>query len=82
MSMAQQQQLHELCKKAGLVKGQKNPESSKALETGVTMLETKKKTVAMRPYLQMKSPKLITEMIQLSTEKGPAPDRTMQVVDG
>ena len=39
--MAQNQQLYELHKKARLVKGKKTPESSKALEARVAMLEAK-----------------------------------------
>ena len=41
MSMVQCHQLHELQKKAGLIKGKKTPESSRALEARVAMLETK-----------------------------------------
>ena len=41
MSMAQHQQLHELWKKTGLIKGNKTPESSRALEARVTMQEGK-----------------------------------------
>ena len=41
MSVAQCQQLYELQKKAGLIKGEKTPESSRAIEARVTMLEAK-----------------------------------------
>ena len=41
MSMAQHQQLYELQKKARLIKGKKAPESSRALEARVAMLEAK-----------------------------------------
>ena len=41
MSMAQCQQLYELWKKAGLVKGKKTPESSRVLEARVAALEMK-----------------------------------------
>ena len=39
MSAAQNQQLYELWKKAGLIKGKKTPESSQALEARVVVLE-------------------------------------------
>ena len=39
MSMAQHQQLHELWKKTGLIKGKKTTESSRALEARVVALE-------------------------------------------
>ena len=41
MSEAQHQQLYELPKKAGLIKGKKTPESSRVLQTKVAMLEAK-----------------------------------------
>ena len=41
MLMAQHQQLYEHWKKAGLIKGKKIPESSRALETRVAMLVAK-----------------------------------------
>ena len=41
MSVAQCQQLYELQKRAGLIKGKKTPESSRALEAKVAMLEAK-----------------------------------------
>ena len=41
MSMAQHQQLYELQKKTRLIKGNKTPESSRALEARVTMQEGK-----------------------------------------
>ena len=41
MSATQWQQLHELRKKAGLIKGKKTPESSRALEARVATLEAK-----------------------------------------
>ena len=41
MSTAPHQQLHELQKKARLIKGKKTPESSRALETRVAALEAK-----------------------------------------
>ena len=41
MSTAQCWQLHELQKKARLVKGKKTPEGSKAIEARVVMLEAK-----------------------------------------
>ena len=81
MSMGQHQQLHELQKEAGLIKGKKMPESGRALE--VEWLHTKQKQiiVEMRAYLQMKSPKLTTEIIKSFTERGAEPDRTMQTLD-
>ena len=39
--MEQQQQLYEVQRKAGHIKGKKTPESSKALEARVAMLEAK-----------------------------------------
>ena len=41
MSVGHHQQLYELWKRAGLTKGKKTPESSRALEARVAMLETK-----------------------------------------
>ena len=41
MSVAQCQQLYELWKRAGLIKGKKTPESSRVLEARVAMLEAK-----------------------------------------
>ena len=41
MSAAQHQQLYELQNKANLIKGKKTPESSRALEARVAMLEAK-----------------------------------------
>ena len=41
MSAAQCQQLYELWKRAGLIKGKKTPESSRVLEARVAMLEAK-----------------------------------------
>ena len=41
MSVAQHQQLYELWKRAGLIKGKKTPESSRALEARVAELEVK-----------------------------------------
>ena len=64
MSMVQHQQLYELQKKARLVKGKKTSESSRALEAIVAVYGVKETIVAMRDYLQKKSPKLITEIIQ------------------
>ena len=80
MSMAQCQQLYLLQKKAGLIKS-KIPERSRALEARATMLEAKTKTVAMRAYLQIKSPKLITEIIQPLTEREVEPDRAVEILD-
>ena len=62
MLVAQHQQLYELQKKAGLIKGKKTQESSRTLKARVAMLEAKTDNRAMRAYLQMKSPKLITEI--------------------
>ena len=41
MSTTQCQQLYKLWKKAGLIKGEKTPESIRALEARVAMLEAK-----------------------------------------
>ena len=71
--MAQHKQLYELWKKAWLIKGKKTPESDRALEV--------RKIVVMRAYSQMKSPKLITEIIQPLTERETAPERAMQTID-
>ena len=43
MTVMQCQQLHELHKRAGLIKGKKTSESSRALEARVAMLEAKSK---------------------------------------
>ena len=49
MSVAQHQQLYELQKRAGLIKGKKTPESSKALEARVAMLEAKSLFADVKP---------------------------------
>ena len=82
VSMAQHQQLHELWKKAGLIKGKKTQESNRALKARMAALEAKQRTVAMKTYLQMKSLKLITEIIQPLTEREAELDRAMQILDG
>ena len=81
MSMAQHQQLHEIWKKAGLIKDKKTQKTSRALKARAAMLEEKQTTVAIRASLQMKSPKLITEIIQPLTEREMAPGRNMQTLD-
>ena len=40
------------------------------------------KAVAISAYLQMKSPKLITEIIQPWTEREAEPNIAMQILDG
>ena len=65
----------------GLLKGEKITEDSRAIRTRVAAWQ-KQKTVAMRAYLQMKSPKLVTEIIQPLTERETEPDRVMQKSDG
>ena len=45
-------------------------------------LEAKSEIVAMKAYLQSKSPRLITEIIQPLTERETVPDRAMQMLDG
>ena len=70
MSMAQHQQLYKLQKKATLIKGKKTPESSKASEVRMA-----------RAYLQVKIPKLITEIIQPLTEREAEPESAMQTLD-
>ena len=67
--MAQLQQLYVLQKKARLIKGKKTPESSRAFEARLAMLEAKTDNAAMRAYLQMKSLKLLVEAIQPLTER-------------
>ena len=81
MSTLQHQQLYDFQKKAGLIKGKKTPESSKAFKAKVAMLEAKTKIVVTRAYLQMKSPKLMTEIIQPLTEREAEKDRVMQILD-
>ena len=81
MSMAQHQQLYEHWEKAGLIKGKTTPESSRALKARVAMLEAKQRMRAMRAYLLMKSPKLITEIIQCLTEREAEPDRAAKILD-
>ena len=80
--MAQHQQLHELWKKARIVKGKKTPGSSRALEARVAMLEVITKTVAIKTCSQMKSLKLITQIIQPLTERRAEADRVLQILDG
>ena len=81
MLTVQCQQLYELWKKARLIKGKKTQESSRALEARVAVLETKSENRSNKSS-QMKSPKLIIEIIQSLTERGMAPDRAMQTLDG
>ena len=45
-------------------------------------MKQKQKTVAMQAYLQMKSPKLITEIIQPLTDRKMAPVKPMETLDG
>ena len=44
-------------------------------------MRQKQTIVAIRVYLQTKSPKLITEIMQLLTKKGAAPDRAMLTLE-
>ena len=81
MLTEQRQQLYQLQKKAVLIKGKKTQESSRALEARVAVLETKSENRSNKSS-QMKSPKLIIEIIQSLTERGMAPDRAMQTLDG
>ena len=55
--------------------GKKTPESSKTLETRVAMLEVKTDNSSNDDYLQIKAPKLITELILPLTEREAEPDR-------
>ena len=80
--MGQHQQLYKLWKKTGLIKGKKTPESGRALEARVASFRQKQTIVAMRAYLQMKLPKLITGIIQPLTKRETAQDRAMQTLDG
>ena len=70
VSMAQRQQLYVLLCKAGLLKGKKTPENSKALEARVALLKA--------VYSQIKSSKLITELI---TEREAEPDKAKKTLD-
>ena len=64
------------------MKGKNTPESSRALEDRVAVLEDKQITVVMRSNSQMKSPKIIIDIIQPLTEREAEPDRAMQTLDG
>ena len=55
MSKAQHQQLHELQKKAGPIKGKKIPESSRALEARVAVQEAKTDNSSNEACLPMKT---------------------------
>ena len=76
MMTAQQQNLYVLQCKAGILNGKKTPESSKALEVRVAMLQAKQKTISMRTFWRMKSPMLI-EIIQPLTGRDAKPDRAI-----
>ena len=58
MSTAQQQQLYEFEKKAGLIKGKKPPERSRALEARVAMLEAKTENISDEGLFADKKPKV------------------------
>ena len=62
--------------KARLIKGKKTPENK------VRLAVLKAKIVAIRAYLQMKSSKPITEIIQPLTEREAAPDKAMPILMG
>ena len=74
MSMAQHQQLNELLKKARLIKSKKIPESSRALQARMAVLEAK-------TYLKMKGQKLVAKIIQSLAERKVRPDIAVQVLD-
>ena len=57
MLTAQCHQLHELQKKAELIKGKKTPESSRALEARVAMLEAKTENSSNESVFKDKKPK-------------------------
>ena len=57
MSAVQHQQLCELRKKAGLIKGKKTPGSSRALEARVAMLEAKTDNSSNESLFPDKKPK-------------------------
>ena len=82
MSLAQCQQLYELQKKIELINGKKNPESIRALEARVAVLEAKTENSSDGAYLQMLSPLLVIDIIQPSIERETVPDRAMQTFDG
>ena len=48
----------------------------------MAMLEAKTDNSSNDSYSQMKSPKLLTEIIQPLTERETAPDKAMQILDG
>ena len=68
MLMAQHQQLYKLQKKARLVKGEKTPESSRALKARVAMLEAKTDNSSNESSFTDERPKAINR-------NNPAPDR-------
>ena len=57
MSIEQQQQLYELWHKAGLINSKKTPESSKALEARVAMLEAKRENISNKSFFADEKPK-------------------------
>ena len=77
MLEAEHQQLFELQYKTGVIKCKKTPENSRALEDRVLHMKIKQIIVAMRTYLEMKSPELTTEIIQPLTKRKVEPDRAM-----
>ena len=79
---AQRQQLYYLRKKVRLIKGKKTTESSRALEARVAMPEAKTDNSSDKSLFTDLSLKLITEIIQLSTERETIPDRAKQILDG
>ena len=63
MSAVQHQQLYELWKRAGLIKGKKIPESSRALEARVAMLEAKSENSSNASlFADVISPSLVPEI--------------------
>ena len=82
MLVAQCQQLNELWKKAGFIKGKKTQESSRALNAKVALLQAKADTSSNDCLFSGENQKLITEISQPLTEREMATNRSIQTPDG
>ena len=77
MLTSQHQQLYQLQTKARLVKGKKTPESSRALETRVAMLDVKTDNSSGDSLFPNKKPKASNRNNSALDRKGIAPDKAM-----
>ena len=81
--MVQCQQSYELHERSGLIKDKKTPETSRALEARVAMLEAKSDNSSDESlFADINKPKPSNRNNPLLDRKGMAPSRAMQMPDG